>query len=411
MKRIINIIMCVVAVFTATAQDRFFIEDFSINPGETKLVEMMLDNTVEYTALQADIYLPEGLTIEQEDDEYLFDLTDRKARNHTISSTMLSNGAIRILIASQTVKVFSGNSGALVTFNIIADQSFSGQQTIQIRNVIASEPDQTEHHLPDVDCCVTAQGYQPPEPGVDRFYIGDFSINPGETKLIEMMLDNSVEYTALQADIYLPEGLTIEQEDGEYLFDLTDRKASNHTISSTMLSNGAIRILIASQTVKVFSGNSGALVTFNIIADQSFSGQQTIQIKNVIASEPDQTEHHLPDVVCTVTADGGSQPPADNIVLTPNMAKLKPNKTLQIAVSGADNVTWSSSDETVATVDSNGLVTTHKCGLAAITATAASGASQWCAIFVYLPGDVNEDGLVDINDVTTLINMVLTGTY
>ena len=115
-----------VAALSATANDTFYINDFNINPGETKEVEIMLDNETVFTALQADIYLPEGLTIEQEDGDYLFDLTDRKGRNHTISSTLLSSGAIRILIASQTLKTFSGNSGALVVFNIIAVNSFSG---------------------------------------------------------------------------------------------------------------------------------------------------------------------------------------------------------------------------------------------------------------------------------------------
>ena len=149
MKRIISIVLCVTALLGATAQDRFYINDFNIEAGETKQVEIMLDNAITYTALQADIILPEGLSIEQEDGEYIFDLTDRKARNHTISSTTLSNGAIRILIASQTLKVFSGNSGALVTFNIIASEAFSGYGVIEINNILASETDLTEHPLPD----------------------------------------------------------------------------------------------------------------------------------------------------------------------------------------------------------------------------------------------------------------------
>ena len=101
--------MCLLAALSAEAVDTFYINDFSINPGETKQVEINLDNELSYTALQADIYLPEGLTIEQEDGDYMFFLTDRKGRDHTISSTMLSSGAIRILISSQTLKTFNGN--------------------------------------------------------------------------------------------------------------------------------------------------------------------------------------------------------------------------------------------------------------------------------------------------------------
>ena len=115
--------------------------------------------------------------------------------------------------------------------------------------------------------------------------------------------------------------------------------------------------------------------------------------------------------LCNVTTGGVQPPVGETVILVPNMAKVKPNRTLQIAATGAESITWTSSDEAVATVDANGLVTAHQCGMAAITATAASGASQWCAIFVYLPGDVNESGNLNIADVTALISMVLSGDY
>ncbi len=408
MKKSILLFLCTVAALAATAQDRFYINDFTIAPGETKEVEIMLDNEYTYTAIQAELTLPEGLTVEQEDGDYIFELTDRKNRNHTISSQMLSSGAIRILIASQNVKTISGNSGALVVFNIIADDSFSGAKTIQIANIIAGEVDGTEHQLPNSSCKVTQEGYVPPAGDNDRFYINDFTIAPGETKEVEIMLDNEYTYTAIQAELTLPEGLTVEQEDGDYIFELTDRKNRNHTISSQMLSSGAIRILIASQNVKTISGNSGALVVFNIIADDSFSGPKTIQISNIIAGEVDGTEHQLPNSSCTVTQEGGTPPtPPSPFSLTTRMEKMKPGDTLQVVAEGVEDATWTSSDSTVATVDENGLVTALKAGMTAITVTTTSGETGWCAIFVYNPGDVNGDNVVSGSDVTALYNLLL----
>ena len=81
--------------------------------------------------------------------------------------------------------------------------------------------------------------------------------------------------------------------------------------------------------------------------------------------------------------------------------------TLQIVAEGVEGATWTSSDSTVATVDENGLVTALKPGLAAITVTTTSGETAWCAIFVYNPGDVNEDGVVSGADVTALYNILL----
>lgn len=414
--------LCMAATLSATAVDTFYINDFTINPGETKQIEITLDNDSVYTALQADIYLPEGLTIEQEDDDYLFDLTDRKGRDHTIASTMLSSGAIRILIASQTLKTFKNNSGALVTFNVIADNSFSGSKTIGMKNIIATDDARVKHYMPNQVTTVTQEGYTPPTPigDVDSFYINDFSINPGETKLIEINLDNDSVYTALQADIYLPEGLTIEQEDGDYLFDLTDRKGRDHTIASTMLSSGAIRILIASQTLKTFKNNSGALVTFNIIADNSFSGNKTIEMKNIIATDDARVKHYFPNTSCSVTSGGSTGPVNVTSLVTtscdiPKGVKVKFN--VGVNPSNAENKTlaWTSSDTSIATVDATGTIETLEMGTVTIMATTTDGSNIALNYVINVSEaqqsgnslDVDGDGYITTADITMIYNYIL----
>ena len=248
----------------------------------------------------------------------------------------------------------------------------------------------------------------------NRFYIENFTINPGETKEVEILLDNITIFSAIQADIYLPEGLSIDQEDGEYIFELTSRKAKNHTVSSALLSSGAIRLLIASQTSRTFSGNSGALVTFQLTASSDFIGPQTITINNIIASEADMTQHNLPNETCVVSSSsGGEITPGQILEINYKMAKIAPNETLQLTITSpnVNTITWASEDESIATVDQNGLVTAVKPGMVAINATDTTGAAIWCAVFVYLRGDCSEDGEVDINDVTTLINYLLNGIW
>lgn len=55
--------------------DYFYIDDFTIAPGETKSIGLNLFNEESYIGLQLDIYLPEGLSIvyNEEADEYLVD--------------------------------------------------------------------------------------------------------------------------------------------------------------------------------------------------------------------------------------------------------------------------------------------------------------------------------------------------
>lgn len=155
MKRYLLFAVFGVVAMCASAQDRFYIEDFSITPGETCTVSILLDNATAYTAFQTDIYMPEGLTIEQEDGDYIFELTTRKARDHNIASQPQPNGSIRVMSYSPGVKAYSGNSGALVTFIVTAAADFAGPSTIQLKNTLFTTTAGMEIAFGDEQCVVT----------------------------------------------------------------------------------------------------------------------------------------------------------------------------------------------------------------------------------------------------------------
>ena len=138
----------------ATATDRFYIEDFSITQGETRPVSIILENERAYTAFQCDIYIPDGLAIEKEDGDYIFDLTSRKARDHNIASQTQMDGAIRVMSYSPSIKAYSGNSGALVTFNVIASEDFVEPATIQLSNILFTTTAGIEIPFADEQCTV-----------------------------------------------------------------------------------------------------------------------------------------------------------------------------------------------------------------------------------------------------------------
>ena len=139
----------------ATSSDRLYIEDFSIERGETLSVPVMLDNDVIYSGLQTDIYLPEGLSIEEEDDEYIIDLTERKDNSHSVACWRQANGAIRVYISSSSTAAFKGNSGAIMIISLKAADDFRGPATIALRNSICAEPIGTKHVLQDETCTVS----------------------------------------------------------------------------------------------------------------------------------------------------------------------------------------------------------------------------------------------------------------
>lgn len=255
---------------------------------------------------------------------------------------------------------------------------------------------------------------------LSQLYINDFAISPGETKVVEIMLDNDTAFTALQADIYLPDGLTIEQENGDYLFSLTSRQGSDHTIASATLSSGAIRIYITSQDLNTFSGNSGALITFNITADNSFTGSKIIEIKNIMATDEDRVLHHFPNTACTVSK---YEPAVVTSLMTtscdiPQGVKVKFN--VGVSPDNAENKTlaWTSSDETIATVTTNGTIETLAMGTVTITATTTDGTNLAINYIINVTQaqqsdpqgnslDVNGDGDVTAADITMIYNHLL----
>lgn len=164
--------MAVVAVLCAAATDRLYIDDFTIAPGETRTVSIMLDNETAYTAFQTDIYMPSGLTIEMEDGDYIFDLTSRKSRDHMIASQLQPDGAIRVISYSNRINPFSGNSGALVTFNVIAGNDISAPATIALRNTLFTTTAGVEVSFGDETCAVTI-----PAVGMKGDVNGDGNVN------------------------------------------------------------------------------------------------------------------------------------------------------------------------------------------------------------------------------------------
>jgi uncharacterized protein YjdB len=79
---------------------------------------------------------------------------------------------------------------------------------------------------------------------------------------------------------------------------------------------------------------------------------------------------------------------AVNVELSPLEASLAPGESLRLTAdvipAYADDLTvaWRSSDESVATVDENGLVTALAPGECAITATCAGGYEDRCSVSV-----------------------------
>lgn len=209
----------------------------------------------------------------------------------------------------------------------------------------------------------------------NRFYIDDFIMYTGETKELSINLTNDVAFTGFQADLYLPNGLEVVQEDGDYIFELTGRKGSDHSISTERQDNGAIRLLCYSLKLKEFSGTSGALVKFSVKASDDFRGDFQINIKDITFSQKDLTEYNFASSVTNIVG----KTLAKSITIDKPAVSLKATETAALVATVLPEtttdktVTWKSDNEAVATVDANGVVTAIAVGEANITATTTDG--------------------------------------
>lgn len=151
---IISFLAVILVAVSASGKDRLYIDNFNIAPGETMQVPVILLNDTAYSGFQTDLYLPDGLSLDTEYDEYIIDLTSRRDNSHTVTANLLSNGAIRIYVSSLSARPFSGYSGAIMTLSITADNSFSGTAIVELKNSICAEPIGTRHVLKDEACIV-----------------------------------------------------------------------------------------------------------------------------------------------------------------------------------------------------------------------------------------------------------------
>ena len=153
-KSLLFFLMVVAATFSVAATDRFFIEDFLVLPGEVKQVEILLENEAQYTAFQADLYLPDGITLMPNSVE----LTNRKAANHSIATSQQSDGAIRMMSYSMNLSPYSGSSGTLVTFNVKMDQAINTPAAIVLKNILFTTTAGVEITFANEECSVFLRG-------------------------------------------------------------------------------------------------------------------------------------------------------------------------------------------------------------------------------------------------------------
>ena len=288
--------------------------------GDTIMIPVSMQNESTITAFQTDVYLPDGFELVKVNDEYQVSLSDRKGRDHVIMVNDAPDGALRVLSYSPTLKSFKNNEGELFYISVKVPEGVSGSFPIWLRNTILTSTDEEELYAIDAlsnvsvtniikgdvnndgivtiaDVVTTARYILNfnPEPFVfeaadingdskititdvvkianlilDQDYedpvgmrmmvpnmVGDRMSGEANGNSVSINLDNEMEYTALQLDLTLPEGMTVSD------YALTER-ASNLGLIVKNRGNDKVRVVAYTPDLKTIKGNDGAVLTFNV---------------------------------------------------------------------------------------------------------------------------------------------------
>lgn len=125
--------------------NRLYIEDFTLDAGETKQIAIKLDNADAFTAFQADIRLPEGIELCQDSNGLMMTLSERKGSDHALISVLRNDGTIRLVSYSLGLNEYSDCDGELVYLTVRAAENYVGTNQITLDNISFVESDREQH--------------------------------------------------------------------------------------------------------------------------------------------------------------------------------------------------------------------------------------------------------------------------
>lgn len=112
--------------------------------------------------------------------------------------------------------------------------------------------------------------------------IGDVSMYPGVEKTVSVELTNDTAYVGFQFDLYLPDGITVEDFAG------SDRLPSGTTPQMAAQPDGSYRFIAAALSGNAIPSNSGAVMTITLTASQTTAaGGYVGYMRNVKVSKAD----------------------------------------------------------------------------------------------------------------------------
>ena len=289
-------VLAISGTLSVLAGNRLVLNDggpIAIKPGETKEITVNLVNDEVIYAMQFDMdFTSPNVEIVPGS----FKINEERIDRECFIATMIQqpDAKWRIALLTKDFTPIEGAEGALGTFQIRAKSTFSAADNAQILFSTCSGGNRQGKKV-----LIDSPTYQAITPMVGSLSTGEqaFSIKPGGTHKVDVVLKNDIYFCGLQADITLPEGLHIEKKsNGKKNFQYSERLSSNFAISS-IEKNGIVRVVLSSlpiDKIQPYKDGDGVIFSFNVVADPDFVTDENsaIVFSNVLAAN-ETTEYSL----------------------------------------------------------------------------------------------------------------------
>ena len=289
-------VLAISGTISVLAGNRLVLNDggpIAIKPGETKEITVNLVNDEVIYAMQFDM---DFTSPQVEIVPGSFKINEERIDRECFIATMIQqpDAKWRIALLTKDFTPIAGTEGALGTFQIRAKSTFSAADNAQILFSTCSGGNRQGKKV-----LIDSPTYQAITPMVGSLCTGEqaFSIKPGGTHKVDVVLKNDIYFCGLQADITLPEGLHIEKKsNGKMNFQYSERLSSNFAISS-IEKNGIVRVVLSSlpiDKIQPYKDGDGVIFSFNVVADPDFVTDENsaIVFSNVLAAN-ETTEYSL----------------------------------------------------------------------------------------------------------------------
>ena len=119
------LMMALLTIVGSASADELVVPDFTIAPGETKIISVELNNTEsEYIAFEFYMQLPDGVSIAEDDGgNLLAELNSTRAPRHSFEVRNDGGGVYHFLCYSGSNAEFQGTKGEIFAMTVTADES------------------------------------------------------------------------------------------------------------------------------------------------------------------------------------------------------------------------------------------------------------------------------------------------